>query len=93
MLDYEEMGSLLIHPIILMPKNDFLKLVTEARYLNSLTDLTDFAWPSEPMQVILTKVNGKFFSLSDLFCAFHQGLLSPETQKLTSFIIGGRQYN
>ena len=45
MLDYEEMGSLLINPIIFMPKNDFLNLATEARYLNSLTDLTIFAWP------------------------------------------------
>ena len=34
----------------------------------------------------------KFFSVSDLSCAYHQVPLSPETQKLTSFIIGGRQY-
>ena len=40
----------------------------------------------------MTRVNGKIFSLSDLSCAYHQVPLSPETQKLTSFIIGGRQY-
>ena len=40
----------------------------------------------------MTRVNGKFFSVSDLSCAYHQVPLSPETQKLTSFIIGGRQY-
>ena len=34
----------------------------------------------------------KIFSVSDLSCAYHQVPLSPETQKLTSFIIGGRQY-
>ena len=34
----------------------------------------------------------KFFSVSDLSCAYHQVPLSLETQKLTSFIIGGRQY-
>ena len=36
-------------------------------------------------------MNGKLFSVSDLSCAYHQVLLSLETQKLTSFIIGGRQ--
>ena len=40
----------------------------------------------------MTRVNGKFFSVSDLSCAYHQVPLSFETQKLTSFIIGGRQY-
>ena len=37
-------------------------------------------------------MNGKFFSVSDLSCAYHQVPLSFETQKMTSFIIGGRQY-
>ena len=40
----------------------------------------------------MTRVNGKLFSVSDLSCAYHQVPLSPETQKLTNFIIGGRQY-
>ena len=34
----------------------------------------------------------KILFVSDLSCAYHQVPLSPETQKLTSFIIGGRQY-
>ena len=40
----------------------------------------------------MTRVNGKLFSVSDLSCAYHQVPLSPETQKLASFILGGRQY-
>ena len=40
----------------------------------------------------MTTVNGKFFSVSDLSCAYHQVPLSFETQKLTSAIIGGRRY-
>ena len=40
----------------------------------------------------MTRVNGKVFSVSDLSCAYHQVPLSPETQKLTGFIIGGKQY-
>ena len=90
--DDDEMGSLFVNPIILMPKNDYAKLVIDARYLNSVTDLTNYSWPLEPVQMITTRVNGKVFSVSDLSCAYHQGPLSPETQKLTSSIIGGEQY-
>ena len=42
--------------------------------------------------MIMTRVNGKIFSVNDLSCAYHQVPLSLETQKLTSFIIGKRQY-
>ena len=87
--DDDEMGFLFVNPIILMPKNDYIKLVIDARYLNSVTDLTNYSWPLEPVQKIMTRVNGKFFSVSDLSCAYHQVPLSSETQKLTSFIIGG----
>ena len=88
----DEMGSLFVNPIILMPKSDYVKLVIDARFLNSVTDLTNYSWPLEPVQMIMTRANGKFFSVSDLSCAYHQVPLSPETQKLTSFIIGGRHY-
>ena len=87
----DKMGSLFVNPIILMPKNDYVKLVIDARYLNSVADLTNYSWPLQPVQMIMTRVNGKVFSVSDLSCAYHQVPLSPETQKLTSFIIGGRQ--
>ena len=90
--DDDEMGSLFVNPIILMPKSDYVKLVIDARFLNYVMGLTNYSWPLEPIQMIKTRVNGKFFSVSDLSCAYHQVPLSPETQKLTSFIIGGRQY-
>ena len=86
------MGSLIVNPIILMPKNDSVKLVIVARYLKTVTDLTSYSWPLEPVQMFITRVNGKVFSVSDLSCAYHQVPLSPETQKLTSFIIGGKHY-
>ena len=92
MRDDDEMGSLFVNPIILMPKSDYVKLVIDARFLNSVTDLTNYSWPLEPVQMIMTRVNGKFFSVSDLSCAYRQVPLSPETQKLTSFIIGDKQY-
>ena len=40
----------------------------------------------------MTRINSKHFTASDLSCAYHQVLLSPETQKLTSVVIGGKQY-
>ena len=87
----DEMGSLFVTPIILTLTNDYVKLVIAARYLNSVTDLTNYSWPLEPIQMIMRRVNGKYFSVSELSCALHQVPLSFETQKLTSFIIGGRQ--
>ena len=90
--DDDEMGSLFVNFLILRPKSDYVNLVIDARFLNSVTDLINYSWPLEPVQTIMTRVNGKFFSVSDLSCAYHQVPLSPETQKLTSLIIGGRQY-
>ena len=34
-----EMGSLFTNPIIILPKGDTVKLVIDARHLNSITDL------------------------------------------------------
>ena len=62
-----------------MPKNDYVKLVIDARYLNSVTDLTNNSWPLEPVQMIMTRVNGKIFPVGELSCAFHQVPLTPET--------------
>ena len=47
--DDDEMGSLFFNPIFLMPKNNYLKLVIDAHYLNSVTNLTNYSWPSKPV--------------------------------------------
>ena len=75
-----------------MPKNDYVELVTDERYVNSVTDLINDFWPVKPLQMIITRVNGTFFSVCKLFCAYYQISLSSEAQKLTRHIIGGRQY-
>ena len=90
--DDDEMGALFVNPIILIPKSVYVKQVIGAQFLNSVTDHTNYPWLLETVQMIMTLVNGKFFSISDLSCAYHQVPLSPETQKLTSFTIGGRLY-
>ena len=88
----DEMGSLFVNPIILMTKIDYVNLVIDARFLNFVTDLTNYSWPPKHVQMIMTRLNGNFFSVSDLSCACHQVSLSPKTRKLTIFIIGGRKY-
>ena len=90
--DHDEMGSLFVNPIILMPRNQYVKLLFDARYLNSVTDPTNYSWPLEPVHMIMTRVNGKVFSVSGLSCAYPQVSLSPETQTLSRVIIGGKQY-
>ena len=43
--DDDEMGSLFVNAIILMPKSDYVKLVKDARFLNSVTDLINYWRP------------------------------------------------
>ena len=76
----DEMRSLFVNPIFFMPENNYLKLVIDARYLKSVKDITKYSWSLEPVQLILTRVNGKIFSVSDNSCAYHQAPLSSETQ-------------
>ena len=42
--------------------------------------------------MILTRINGEYFTASDLSCAYHRVPLSEETQKLTILSVGGKQY-
>ena len=61
MADDDEMGSLFVKPIILMSKSDYVKLVIDARFLNAVTDLTNYSWPLEPVQMITTRVTENSF--------------------------------
>ena len=90
--EHDGLNSWFVNPIIILSMNEYVKLVIDARYLNSITDTSNSSWPLEPLQVLMTRVNGAYFTSSDLSCACHQVPLTEETQKLTSFIVGGRQY-
>ena len=87
-----EMGSEFINPIIILPKGNIVKLFIDARYLNSITDLSRYSWPLEPIGSLITKLKGNFFTTSDLCSAYNQVPLTEETQQLTSFVIGSKQY-
>ena len=64
----------------------------DARYLNSITDLSKYSWPLEPVQMLLTRLDGVYYTTSDMVSAYNQVLLSEDTKKLTSFVVGGKQY-
>ena len=89
--DLDELGSLLCNSIILLPKTEYVKLVIDAGYLNTITKLTNYLWPLEPVQMNMTRINGKYFTAGDLSCSYHHVHLSTATQKMTSFVIGGKQ--
>ena len=67
-----DMGSMFINPIIILPKGDTIKLVIDARLLNSITDLSSYSWPLELLNLLLTRINGKYFATSDLLSTNNQ---------------------
>ena len=80
-------GNIFINPVIILAKSESLKIVLDARYLNSLIDGSKCNWPIEPIQVILTKINGKYFTTAD-----NQMPLNEQSRRLTQFVIGNQQY-
>ena len=66
------MGSMFINPIIILPKENIVMRVIVARYLNSITDLTSYFWPLEPVGALLNRLNGKYFTMNDLRSAYNQ---------------------
>ena len=90
--DDTEMGSSFINPVVILPNGNIVKLVIDARYLNSITDLSKYSRPLEPIGSLLTRLNGNYFTTSELCSAYNQVPLTEETQQLTSFVIGSKQY-
>ena len=85
-------GNTFINPVIILAKRESLKIVLDARYLNSLIDESKFNWPIEPIQVILTKINGKYFTTADMNSAYNQMPLDEQSRRLTQIVIGNQQY-
>ena len=70
-----------INPVIILAKRESLKIFLDARYLNSLIDESKFIWPIEPIQVILTKINGQKFTLADMNSAYNQMSLDEQSRR------------
>ena len=75
-------GNTFINPVIIL----------DARYLNSPIDETKCNWPIEPIQVIITKISGKYFTTADMNSAYIQIPLDEQSKRLTQFVIGSQQY-
>ena len=85
-------GNTFFNPVIILAKRESLKIVLDARYLNSLIDESKCNWPIEPIQVILTKINGKYFTTADMYSAYNQMPLDEQSRRLTQIVIGNQQY-
>ena len=87
-----ELGTFLENPIIYLHKKKNLKLCVDSRFLNSITKLVSIPFTIEPIHILLTRLTGKIFSVSDFSNAYHQVPLTEEIQKCIAFVIGNKKY-
>ena len=86
-------GTTFLNPSIIIPKGDSIKVVLDARHLNSNTNQELESWPIEllaPPQ--LARANKKYKSTIDLMYAIAHTPLDEETIKLTGFSSGDKLY-
>ena len=85
-------GNTFTNPVIILRKGESLKIVLDARYLNSVIDESKCNWPIEPVDVALTPINGTVFTTADLNSAYNQIPLDDESMRYTHFTIRNEQY-
>ena len=85
-------GNTFTNPVIILRKGESLKIVLDARYLNSMIDESKCNWPIEPVDVALTRINGTIFTTADLNSAYNKIPLDEESMRYTNFTIGNEQY-
>ena len=85
-------GKTFTKPVIILRKGESLKIVLDARYLNSMIDKSKCNWPIEPVDVALTRINGTIFTTADLNSAYNQIPLDEQSMRYTHFTIGNGQY-
>ena len=76
-------GNTIINPVIIPKKGESLKIFSGARQVYSMIDDTECSWPIEPIQNILTWIEGQNFSLADMNSAYNQMPLDYPSQRLT----------
>ena len=69
-----------------------IKNSSKCKILYSPIDESKCNWPIEPIQVILTKTTGKYFTTADMNTAYNQMPLDEQSRRLTQFLIGNQQY-
>ena len=86
----QNIGTTFLNPLIIIPKGDTIKIVLDARHLNSCTNQTFESWPIEPLAPQLARANKKYKSAIDLMYAYVHVPLDKETINLTSFSSGDK---
>ena len=85
-------GNTFTNPVIILRKGESLKIVLNARYLNSMIDESKCNLPIEPVDVALTRINGTIFTTAHLHSAYNQIPLYNESMRYTHFTFGNEQY-
>ena len=85
-------GTTFLKPLIIIPKRDAIKVVLDARHLNSNTNQEFETWPIETLAPQLARANKKYKSTIDLMYAYAHIPLDEETIKLTGFSSGDKLY-
>ena len=78
--------------VFILRKGESLKIVLDARYLNSMIDESKCNWPIEHVDVALIRINGTIFTTADLNSAYKQLPLDEQSIRYTHFTIGNEQY-
>ena len=63
-------GTTILNPLIIIPKGDAIKVVSDARHLNSNTNQELDSCPIEPLAPQLARTNKKYKSTIDLMYAY-----------------------
>ena len=71
-----------------MKKNDSLKIVLDARHINSNADQSSESWPLELLAALLAWANNKYKAATDLMYANAHATLDNETIQVTGFPSG-----
>ena len=85
-------GTTFLNPLIIIPIGISIKVVLDARHLNSNTNQELESWPIEPLAPPLARANKKYKSTTDLMYAYVHTPLDEETIKLTGFSSGDKLY-
>ena len=84
-------GNTFINRDTFLASKKSIKIVLDARYLNSLIDESKHKLAIEPIRVNFSQVNRNYFTTADMNSAYNQMLLDEQSRCLTQFVFGNQQ--
>ena len=85
-------GTTFLNLLIIIPNGDTIKVVSDARHLNSNTEQSFESWPIEPLAPQLARANKNSKPAIDLMYAYAHAPLDEETITLRRFPSGDKLY-